>query len=290
MDTACAGRRTFHDDEMDFGAVRVVAVMLPLANLTRDNMAGEIASAMPANMLPASGAGTSCPRAVMRHHEGGGRDPRGAVGRGVGEARPGLEGGRDHHGRRREYGEVWSGTTTANVVREHSDDRDGDGRVVWSAVHQGRITVTARLFGGGGQPVNHVTEEASVTSAPAPLAGALGRRDRRRGARDHGLLRRAGAAQGAGADGRVRVALLPLENLEPARPLATNDAMLAIERAVARAGVGVSGDPVEEFLASRRIRNTGGIDGETAKAVEELEVDGVVLTSVGLYAAEVRRR
>ena len=60
---ACAGKgKTFHDDEMDFGAVRVVAVM-PLANLTRDNMAGDRFRDVFANMLPASGAGTSCPRA-----------------------------------------------------------------------------------------------------------------------------------------------------------------------------------------------------------------------------------
>lgn len=91
----------------------------------------------------------------------------------------------------------------------------------------------------------------------------------------------------AGADGRVRVALLPLDNVSGAT-LPTKEVMVALERAVARAGVEVvSGDTVEEFLARRRIRYTGGVDGETAKALaDELAVDGVVLTSVGLYAAE----
>jgi TolB-like protein len=89
----------------------------------------------------------------------------------------------------------------------------------------------------------------------------------------------------AGADGRIRVALLPLDNLSGG-PLATKDVMAVLERAVARTGVEVvSGDPIDEFLARRRIRYTGGIDGETAKAAaEELGVDGVILTSVGLYA------
>jgi TolB-like protein len=95
----------------------------------------------------------------------------------------------------------------------------------------------------------------------------------------------------AGADGRARVALLPVDNLSGAQ-VPSKEVMAVLERAVARTGVEVvTGDPVDEFLARRRIRHTGGIDGEAAKAAaEELGVDGIVLTSVGLYAPEAPPR
>jgi TolB-like protein len=82
----------------------------------------------------------------------------------------------------------------------------------------------------------------------------------------------------------VRLALLPPENLSggPA-PL---DALERVaERALARTGVEVaSGAPVDDFLARHRIRSTGGLDREGARAArEELGVSGVVITSVVLH-------
>jgi hypothetical protein len=62
----------------------------------------------------------------------------------------------------REYGEVRSGTTTANIISMSIQMIEaGTGRVVWSASStRGGISFWNRLFGGGGQPVNKVTEEA----------------------------------------------------------------------------------------------------------------------------------
>jgi hypothetical protein len=62
----------------------------------------------------------------------------------------------------REYGEVRSGTTTANIISMSIQLIEaGTGKVVWSASStKGGISFWNRLFGGGGQPVNKVTEEA----------------------------------------------------------------------------------------------------------------------------------
>ena len=62
----------------------------------------------------------------------------------------------------REYGEVRSGTTTANIISMSIQlHRGRHRRVVWSASStKGGISFWNRLFGGGGQPVNTVTEQA----------------------------------------------------------------------------------------------------------------------------------
>jgi hypothetical protein len=62
----------------------------------------------------------------------------------------------------REYGEVRSGATTANVISMSIQVIEtGTGKVVWSAsATEGGISFWARLFGGGGQPMNRATERA----------------------------------------------------------------------------------------------------------------------------------
>ena len=62
----------------------------------------------------------------------------------------------------REYGEVRSGTTAANIISMSIQLVEaGTGKVVWSASStKGGITFMNRLLGGGGQPLNKVTEEA----------------------------------------------------------------------------------------------------------------------------------
>lgn len=84
--------------------------------------------------------------------------------------------------------------------------------------------------------------------------------------------------------GAMRVALFPVENVSgsaiPARGL-----LAEIERRLATAGLEVvAGDAIDRFLAKHRIRYTGGIDGEVARAArEDLGVEGVAITSVELY-------
>ncbi len=62
----------------------------------------------------------------------------------------------------REYGELRSGTTSSNVISMSIQLIEaGTGRIVWSASStRGGITFKDRLLGGGGQPLNKVTEEA----------------------------------------------------------------------------------------------------------------------------------
>jgi hypothetical protein len=62
----------------------------------------------------------------------------------------------------REYGEVRSGGSSANIISMSIQLIEaGTGRIVWSASStRGGISFWNRLFGGGGQPVNKVTEEA----------------------------------------------------------------------------------------------------------------------------------
>ena len=62
----------------------------------------------------------------------------------------------------REYGTVRSGNTAANVVSLSLQMFETQtGTVVWSAsTTKGGISVWDRLFGGGGEPMNDVTEAA----------------------------------------------------------------------------------------------------------------------------------
>jgi hypothetical protein len=64
----------------------------------------------------------------------------------------------------REYGEVRSGTASSNLVSvslQLSEVKTG--KVVWSASStKGGVGTTDRLFGGGGQPMNDVTQEAVI--------------------------------------------------------------------------------------------------------------------------------
>ena len=61
-----------------------------------------------------------------------------------------------------EYGEVRSGTSTANVVSVSLQMMEAQtGKVLWSASSlKGRVTSSDRLFGGGGEPMNSTTQKA----------------------------------------------------------------------------------------------------------------------------------
>jgi hypothetical protein len=62
----------------------------------------------------------------------------------------------------REYGEVRSGTTAANVVSLSLQMIEAQtGKIVWSASStQGGVGLKERLLGGGGEPLNDCTEKA----------------------------------------------------------------------------------------------------------------------------------
>ena len=62
----------------------------------------------------------------------------------------------------REYGEVRSGASSANLISVSVQMLEAQtGRVVWTATStRGGIDVWDRLFGGGGRPMNDVTRQA----------------------------------------------------------------------------------------------------------------------------------
>ena len=153
----------YRDPNMDFGAIQSIGVM-PFVSLARDNIAAERVRDVFINDLLATGAVYVV--------------PVGEVARGVARAEitnPATPSPEEVvklasiikvqaviTGVLKEYGEVRSGTTSANIISISLQMMETQtGKVVWSAsTTKGGISVWDRLFGGGGQPMNIVTEEA----------------------------------------------------------------------------------------------------------------------------------
>lgn len=162
--TACARSGEFYrDSNMDFGSVQTIAVM-PFVNLTRDNSAGDRVRDVFLNKLLATGAVYVV--------------PYGEVAKGVGRAEISnpvapspeevvklaglIKVSAIITGVLREYGEVRSGTSAANAISMSLQMMEGTtGKVVWTASStKGGINMWDRLFGGGGRPMNDITESA----------------------------------------------------------------------------------------------------------------------------------
>ena len=165
--TASAGSAqvtdVYRDPNMDFGAIKTVAV-LPFTNLARDQVVAERVRDVFINRLLSTEAVY-----VL---------PIGEVARGISKTEilnPSSPSPEEViklgalvkadaviTGVVREYGEVRSGTTTANIISMSIQLIEaGTGKIVWSAsTTKGGISFWNRLFGGGGHPVNEVTEEA----------------------------------------------------------------------------------------------------------------------------------
>ena len=64
----------------------------------------------------------------------------------------------------KEYGEVRSGSVSSNLVSLSLQMFEvKTAKIVWSASStKGGISTTDRMFGGGGKPMNIVTEEAVI--------------------------------------------------------------------------------------------------------------------------------
>ena len=162
--SACAtSTDIYRDSNMDFGAIQTIAVM-PFLNLTRDNIAGERVRDVFINKLLSTGAVY-----VL---------PIGEVARGIARseiqnpAAPSQEEAVKLSGLIKvqavitgvvkEYGEVRSGTSSANIISISLQMMEGTtGKVVWTAsTTKGGISVWDRLFGGGGRPMNDITDKA----------------------------------------------------------------------------------------------------------------------------------
>jgi len=153
----------YRDPNMDFGSIQTVAVA-PFSNLARDQVVADRVRDVFINRLLSTGAVYVLPvgevaRGVMRMEL---QSPTSPTPEEVVKLGAFLKADAVITGVVREYGEVRSGTTTANIISMSIQMIEaGTGRVVWSASStRGGISFWNRLFGGGGQPVNKVTEEA----------------------------------------------------------------------------------------------------------------------------------
>lgn len=153
----------YRDQKMDIGSIYTVAVM-PLVNLSRDQLAGERVRDVLITMLLADG------RVYVV--------PTGEVARQVsmvGIVNPSLPTNEEViklgktlkvqgvlTGTIKEYGDVRAGAATANVISISMLLTEVDTGKVISSVSstKGGIGFFERLFGGGGEPMNVVTTKA----------------------------------------------------------------------------------------------------------------------------------
>ena len=161
--SAAATTETYRDPNMDFGAIQSIAVM-PFVSLARDNIAAERVRDVFINDLLATGAVYVV--------------PVGEVARGVARAEIANPSAPSPEevvklaniikvqavitGLLKEYGEVRSGTTSSNIISISLQMMEAQtGKVVWSASStKGGISILDRLFGGGGQPMDKITQKA----------------------------------------------------------------------------------------------------------------------------------
>ena len=153
----------YRDPKMDFGAIQTVAVM-PFANLARDQIVAERVRDVFINRLLASGAVYVLPvgevaRGIAKLEL---QSPTAPTPEDVIKLGGLIKADAVITGVVREYGEVRSGTTSANIISMSMQMLEtGTGRVIWSGSStKGGISFWDRLVGGGGQPINRVTEEA----------------------------------------------------------------------------------------------------------------------------------
>ena len=153
----------FRDPKMDFGSIQTVAVV-PFSSLSRDQVAAERVRDVFINRLLASEAVYVLPigevaRGISKLEL---QSPTSPTSEDVVKLGALLKADAVVTGVVREYGEVRSGSTAANIISMSIQLLEaGTGRVVWSASStKGGISFWNRLFGGGGQPLNKVTEEA----------------------------------------------------------------------------------------------------------------------------------
>jgi len=154
---------TYIDPNMDFGTVKSVAVM-PFVSLAKDPIVAERVRDVFINRLLATGAVYVVPigeaargsaRAEIQNPSVPSPEEAVKLG-GIIKVQAIIT------GTVREYGEVRSGTVSSNIISVSLQMIETQtGKVVWTGSStRGGISIWARLFGGGGQPMNKVTERA----------------------------------------------------------------------------------------------------------------------------------
>lgn len=157
------GGRTYVDRNMDFGSIRTVAV-LPFVNLSRDQQAAERVRDVFTTHLLATNAVYVVPtgevaRALSRVGVASITSPTIEEVQKLGTA---LKADALITGTLKEYGEIRSGVASANAISLSMQLQEvGNGKIVWSgASTKGGVGMSDRLFGGGGEPLEGVTEAA----------------------------------------------------------------------------------------------------------------------------------
>jgi polysaccharide biosynthesis protein PelC len=163
--TSCSGitSSTYRDPNMDFSAIQTVGVM-PFQNLSRENLAADRVRNVFMNRLLSTGTLYVVPvgeiaRVVNQMEMQVPATPSPAE---VVKLAGTLKTEAIITGVVQEYGEVRSGSSTANLITVSVHMLEAQtGRIVWSASStKGGIGITDRLFGGGGQPMYDVTRNA----------------------------------------------------------------------------------------------------------------------------------
>jgi hypothetical protein len=162
--TGCAGTMdVYRDANMDFGAVHNVAI-LPFTNLTRESAAAErVRDIFTTTLLATGGVYVIPPGEVARGiSRAGVNNPTAPSTEELIKMAGIIKADAVITGTVREYGEMRSGTASANAISLSVAMVEAQtGRVVWSATTtRGGIGITDRLFGGGGEPMNEITEKA----------------------------------------------------------------------------------------------------------------------------------
>jgi hypothetical protein len=153
----------FRDSRMDFGSIKTIAVM-PFANLARDQVVAErvrdvfisrLLATQAVYVLPVGEVARGVSKIEIQKAEA--PTPEQIIKLGAL-----LKAEAVITGVVREYGEVRSGTSAANIISVSIQlIETGTGRIVWSASStKGKVTFWNRLIGGGGEPLNKVTEQA----------------------------------------------------------------------------------------------------------------------------------
>ena len=164
--TACASSTSmtnYRDPDMDFSALRTIAVM-PFENLTHEKLAADRVRDAFINNLLSTGAIYVIPtgevaRGILRSNIAIPSTPSTEE---VGKLAVTVKADAVITGVIREYGEVRSGSATANVISLSMQMFDVQSKkIVWTASStKGGISMKDRLLGSGGHPMNDVTEMA----------------------------------------------------------------------------------------------------------------------------------
>lgn len=95
-------------------------------------------------------------------------------------------------------------------------------------------------------------------------------------------------AEPQSAQGKLNIAVFPIENLSATAAPLKDIRLYLIERLIAQGFHILKDDVLEKFMAQHRIRYAGGIDRQTAKAFkEETGTEAVLITSLELFSDRV---